>query len=443
MKKAIFLFCCGLLTAFVPYARTGDDPFAGARRLSLAQALDLALQQSFDIGLARNDWEQGKINNTWGNAGALPNLNATGGYNASLSNTRMELAGGQVQDRPNALSRGLSGGVQLDWTLFDGMRMFINKERLDRAESMGLLALKQQVQRTVAQTIVAYANVLRQKHQLVALDTAMALAKERMDLAGKQFEIGTSAKTDYLQAKVDYNASRSARLSQMALLYTAMDSLSVLMGTEPNTVYTVDDSLHIDNGLVFEDKGLWIERNLALSLAREQQELLALDYKWAKGQQWPSVDLRAAYNYNRTTSDAGFALFNRSAGPQASLNLSLPLFNGFNIQRQKKLAKWELERQGIVIDKTSASVVSRYRSMWNDYKNALERLELERDNLTYARENATIQQARFRVGISNALELREAENSYVAALSRLIDAGYAAKVAETSLLELQQRLVKE
>ncbi len=113
-----------------------------------------------------------------------------------------------MQNRKGARSETLSGAVQLDWVLFDGLRMFTSKRRLEQLENIGNTNLKQQVQSTIANVIAGYAEVVRQKQQLVAIDTAMALAKVRMDLAQRKFEVGTSAKTDYLQAQVDYNAKQ-------------------------------------------------------------------------------------------------------------------------------------------------------------------------------------------------------------------------------------------
>jgi outer membrane protein TolC len=71
----------------------------------------------------------------------------------------------------------------------------------------------------------------------------------------------------------------------------------------------------------------------------------------------------------------------------------------------------------------------------------LKTLSLEQENLDYARENVMIQQARFRVGVAGTLEMREAENSYVAALTRLVEAAYAVKIAGTKLLQIENRLL--
>ncbi len=410
--------------------------------LSLSDAINVALDQNFDIRIAKVELDQAKANNTIGNAGMLPSVTAIGSLNGNITDAHIELASGDVQDRNGARSQTLSGAVQLNWVLFDGLRMFTTKRRLEELESIGNTTLKQQIQSTIAQVIMNYAEVVRQKQQLVAIDTAMELAKVRMDLAKKKFDVGTSAKTDFLQAQVDYNASRSAALVQAAVLRQAKDSLMVLLGRDQFANYDVQDSLHLDKSLTYKDKEQWMDRNFSVQLAQQQKQLSEYDLKLAKGAQLPVLELAGAYNYNRTENGAGVTLFNRTYGPQAGLNLSLPLFNGFNLQRQKKVARQEVFRQDLMVQRLKTSVTARYRTAWRSYDNALQSLELETENIKYAAENVMIQQARFRVGVANMLELREAENSYIAAMARLVDAGYTVKITETRLLELENSLVK-
>jgi len=410
--------------------------------LTLSDAVNTALEQNFDIRITKNELEQAAANNTIGNAGMLPEVTLNGGMNGSVSDTKLELASGQVQNRNGATSRGLTGSVLLNWTLFDGMRMFINKKRLDEIERTGGLALKEQVQSTVASVIIAYASVVRQKQQLIAIDTAQALAKVRMDIAQRKFEVGTSAKTDYLQARVDYNASRASHLTQEAALRQAKDSLLIAIGRDQFADYDVQDSLYLNKGLTFQDKQSWMASNFAYQLAGQQKKLAEYDRKLAQGAQLPVLNLSGSYNYNKVNSGAGVTLFNRTYGPQGALNLSIPVFNGFNLQRQKKVARQEVFRQDLIVEQLATRLAASYRTVWRSYDNALKGLELEQENIKYAQENVMIQQARFRVGVANTLELREAESSYVAALARLSDAAYNVKASETSLLELENNLVK-
>ncbi len=129
--------------------------------------------------------------------------------------------------------------------------------------------------------------------------------------------------------------SRSAFLVQAATLRQAKDSLMVLLGRDQFANYDVQDSLHLNKGITYKDKEQWLDRNFSVQLAQQQKQVSEYDLKLANGAQLPVLGFSADYNYNRTQNGAGVTLFNRTYGPQAGLNVSLPLFNGFNLQRQK------------------------------------------------------------------------------------------------------------
>jgi outer membrane protein len=80
----------------------------------------------------------------------------------------------------------------------------------------------------------------------------------------------------------------------------------------------------------------------------------------------------------------------------------------------------------------------------NAYKNYLlqkQTLQLEEENLGLAKENVSIALARFRLGVSTVLELREAQISLQQAYNRLIAARYNTKLSETELLRIRGSLV--
>ena len=73
MKKILFLVCCAI---------TGLGYAQG--RLSLTDAIQIALKNSLDIQLAKNNLEISNINNHPGIAGALPTVTATANDNEQL-----------------------------------------------------------------------------------------------------------------------------------------------------------------------------------------------------------------------------------------------------------------------------------------------------------------------------------------------------------------------
>lgn len=411
-------------------------------RLTLQDAITKALQYNYDIRVADVAAQVAAANNTAGNAGMLPNINATGGANAGVTNAHIQFATGDEQDRLGAKTMSYNGAINLNWTLFDGGRMFIVRRQLNELEDLGHVAQKAQVQATVSQVIQAYAQVVWQKQQGIAIDTGLVLAQVRMVLSQLKFETGASAKVDYLQARVDYNARQSDSLNQESALNAAYANLNLLMGEDPYKTFVVDDSLSADMQLQPTDPERLTDINLSLDVARRNAEISKLNARIAKTYYLPVLGLNGAYSYNYNKSETGTLLFNRSSGPAGGLSLSVPIFQGGNIRRQAKVASLQARRDEILYEKQNTDIGRQYRTAWRNYEMSVAAYRLEQENIGYAKENMMIQKARFRVGLATTIETREAENSYVQALVRYYTAAYNLKVNETIVLELENELVR-
>lgn len=435
MRTVLFFFCCCICLS-VAFAQTSF----GQERLTLEDAIARALEHNFDIRVSKITAEQAGANNTAGNAGLLPNINGTGGITTGFSNTRIEFADGRIQEVNNAQTLSYNAGVTANYTVFAAGRAWLIRKQLRANEQLALVQVREQIQRQVAQVVQAYARAVWQQQQSMAIDTGLALAKTRMVLSRVKFETGASAKFDFLQARVDYNARQSDSLSQLAALNAAFADLNLLMGADPYKTYHLDDSLEVNTALTPSDPERLRSNNLLLEIARRNVDLANLDTRISRTFLLPSLDANVGYGYNKTRSQSGFALFNQSFGPTGGLNLNIPIFQGGNLRRQVKVASLEELRQEVLLAKQSTEVGRQYRTAWKDYEMSVAAYRLEQENIQYAKENMEIQKARFRVGIATTLETREAENSYVQALIRLYTAAYNLKVNETRVLELESRL---
>lgn len=123
--------------------------------------------------------------------------------------------------------------------------------------------------------------------------------------------------------------------------------------------------------------------------------------------------------------------------------MNIPIFQGGNGRRLLKTATLATFRQQLNYDRQQTEIGRQYRQAWLDYQMSAIAYTLESQNIELAHENLEIQKARFRIGVANTLEMREAENSYVEALMRLYTAAYQLKIQETRVLELDNRLVSK
>src|SRR5690606_33304429 len=92
-----------------------------------------------------------------GNAGFLPSLSVTAGYNGTLANTRQQfLNSAEAQERSGALTRRQTAGTQLNWTVFDGMGRFATYRRLGALRTQQEARSEGTVEAVVADVIVRY-----------------------------------------------------------------------------------------------------------------------------------------------------------------------------------------------------------------------------------------------------------------------------------------------
>lgn len=415
--------------------------------LTVEQAVAAALQNNYDIRLIRNDSVLAALNNSYAYAAFLPTLNAQAGLIFNNNNIKQKLADGSERNRKGVRSNNLQSSVNLNWTIFDGFKMFATRDKLQEILNLGEIAVRNQVVNSSSDVIKTYYNIVRQKQQLKAIEEQMQLNETLLEQAEKRLSVGLGAKPAILQAKVDLNAQRAARLKQQTLIEQLKEQLNQLMVMARETRYEVVDSIPFDNSLVVTDIMAQAEQNSPeILLAKQNIKIAGLTLKEARADRWPVVSFNSAYNFNRTENKEvvnNFStLLNRNAGFNYGLSAAIPLFNGFNVRRQIKIAKLDVDYQTTLYEyqrwRTNVAVSVAYK----DYELQKKTLALEEENIVLAKENVFIASERLRLGITTFVELREAQQSLEESYNRLIAARYDTKVAETELLRLKGDLVR-
>ena len=188
-------------------------------KLTAEDAVSLALKYNYDILVSGNNATADSINNTAGNAGMLPNLSITGSENyAPGNNATRKLPDGTNVTSSNINSNTLNASVGLNWTLFDGGKMFITKRKLNEIQSLGEIQFRDKVLQTVYNVIIAYYDVVRQKQELASLNEVITYNLERVKISQTSFDAGLSPKTNLLQAKIDLNVYQENAINQETII---------------------------------------------------------------------------------------------------------------------------------------------------------------------------------------------------------------------------------
>ncbi len=431
-----------ILSVIISALLLGSISAQGQDTLRLSEAVQIGLENNYNIRIARNNVGIAENNHSLGNAGFLPTVDVLASRDFDIQDSELNFASGDNQIVNGARSNSLAASALLNWTIFDGGRMFVTYERLAEIRRTSELDAQVVLENLIANISTAYYTVILEQARVEVLQNAVELSSERRSLARNLYEIGKASKLEYLAAQVDYNADTSALIQQKGRLYNASVSLNTLMARSPETEVTVPDQIDANLELSLGDlRENTFASNPNLMLARRNQRIAYLQMRELKSEILPELGVNLGYNFATSEAEAGFVLGRRANGVAYGLTASMTLFDGFNRIRQSQNARILIENSELQLEDLRLQLQSDLQTTFVDYTNSIILLELESNNLEIARENTEIALERYRLGRSNFLELREAQINAVEAESRLINAIYSTKIAEIELLRLSGQIL--
>jgi outer membrane protein TolC len=415
-----------------------------AQVLTAGEAVNIAVENNFNIRIARLGEEEMKNNLTYGNAGFLPSIDLSAAQNNSITNSRQEYLSGQINERDNAKSNSFSSNLGLDWTVFDGLRMFNNYKLLGNQLRAGELRTRMQVENAISSVLINYYNIVQLHQKVVVFEKAVSLGEERTGIAREMLLIGSGSRLDLLQAEVDLNTDKSQLLDLQQRIAEASIALNQLLARDAGIEFAVEDTFRLMPGFDYsnllqkteaENSGLLLN-NLEIEMAMNNLDII-------KGSRLPVVGVNAGYNFNVQASESGFVKSGRTSGLNYGITASMSLFNGFNLKRQQQNARIGIEMAQLHLDAYQSEIRAMLLSTYTAYTSRLKMVSFEKLNLETSNINFEIAGERFRLGELSGLEYREAQKNLLLANERLINAQFEVRLLEINLLQLSGSILPE
>lgn len=405
--------------------------------LNLGMAVETALENNYGIRLVKQEKDLASNNASWGNAGFLPRVGIQGSQSFSVTDSRQEFLSGQINDRSGAKADNLNAGIQLNWTIFDGFRMFRRFDQLRELEEKSELQLLLTVENTINQIHQLYYRIVQLQQQENAVKKTLAISSERYQLALHKLETGAGSRLELLQAEVDMNADSSALMNVLLQQKQTLISLNLAMGRQHDQEIFVIDTIQL---MPMLDES-WLvnnmqNRNTALNLSRSDEKLAELALREIKGRRLPELGLNAGYTFVHQQSESGFLIQNRSLGITYGISASLNIFNGLNTRREQQNLVIQRETQRIRQEALYSELRSNLHAAFAAYQSKMMQLRLEYQNLDAAFNQLDIARERFMLGDLSGLEFREAQRNYLNAETRLNNLLFETKTIETNLLQI-------
>lgn len=413
------------------------------KQLKLEDAVSVGLKNNFSILISNNDREIAKNNNTLGNAGFLPQLGADGVVNKSYQQNKTENASGAVTSG-KANSSAVNLGLTLNWTLFDGLGMFIQKDKLNALSQLGETSRRATIENVLSEIVVSYYAIVQNTNRLKVLQDAINFSLRRKDLTMKKYQIGLASELAYLQSVTDLNADSAAFLRQQAALQNAKADLNLLMVIDPAIDYEVLDTITFDRLLDYRDLVKRISlANSQIEISKRNAEISDLNYRLTHSPQYPQVNFFTDYNFIRNKYEYGQTRMNRNYGPVVGLNFSYSIFDGFNRKRTSVNALIQTETSKYQLEQTTREVETTIYQLYNEYRNNLKLINFEKEDLKITQRNTYVAFEKYRLGELSDIDLRQIQLNQLQAENSLLLAQFQAKQLETELLRISGQLFKE
>lgn len=283
-------------------------------------------------------------------------------------------------------------------------------------------------------------------YQLFAAQSAAEAAGEvetssaaALDAARFRHEVGAGALADALQAQTAYSQAHLNVQKSEGDAKIALGNLANVMGLQPDPgLKVVPPFFEAPHAEHEQDVQRLMEqaRSMRPDLAAAEAQIRAAEanVKAVKASALPSVSLTGTYLYNYSS------VFNATQGWSVGLQLSMPLFTGFNDTYRIHVAEEQVAVQEASRDQLEQTISL---DVWRAYYNlntARETLRNTGDLLISANQNEKVAMGRYKAGAGSILDLLNAQAGLANARFQRVQSQYNWSIAKAQLAQAIGRL---
>jgi outer membrane protein len=413
--------------------------------LSLSRSIAIALKNNFDIQVEQYNIEAALNNNTWGQAGMLPTITLIGNSNNSVVQRKpanpFAVAGKNVSDN-------ILGQVDVQFILFDGFLVHLNKQRLQQLERLSYGNAAFIMETVVQSTIMGYYQALMEKERLRVFELTKDLSKERYDYVKLRKQLGSAITFDVLQEQNNYLTDSANVLRQQITYKNALRNLNLLLSESITKDFKLLDSLvYEQQSYAYEDlkskmtssntnlQNQFVNQELLRNNTRIQQSNMApsliLNFGATGSLDWLNAKFRPTENGTPVKSTVGYLnddpsqpVVNTAFAPQyqtqngnsyggyGNLTMRWTIFNGGQIKRSIENAQIQ-EKIGLLnTDQLKLSLENDLLANYDLYNLRQQLVSISQTKLKAAQLNLSLANERYKNGALSAIDLRIVQENF-------------------------------
>ena len=419
-QSFILLLAAGL-------ARAADPP---PLRLTLRDAVQLALKQNPEVQIANLNIAESLENQTVERSGLLPQVNLDASQ--VVRRTNLEAAFGRgFPGLPGHIGpfwvtqAGPNGSMPIfDFTAW--RRWQVSKENVTGVRAQDRAIREENVQLVVSQ----YLGSLRAAADVRAAHSREELAQALFDQASDMQKNGAGTGIDTLRANVQYKNERQRVIDAETQLKTSLYGLARLLNLDPHqSVELADESefFHTPEYTADETIEQAVAQRPEMKALASQMRAAELQRQEARDQRLPRLSLTGSWALQGLTPTTMIPTYDYAA------NLEVPLFTSGRIQAQTAAAGIELKKLAQQQDDLRSRIALEVKSAVLQLESARSEVEVANEGVDLAGQEVVQARDRFQAGVANNIEVITAQDELSRANDNQIAALYRYNQARADL----------
>ncbi|MBL4939708.1 MAG: TolC family protein [Lutibacter sp.] len=413
MKK-IILLVIGILFSFNVSAQESIS-------LSLTQAVDYALKNSYAAINASRDIDAAKLKKWETTTIGLPQINAAIDYKQWLKEQLILIPSEFIGGNPGEFSEvsfvtkhNMNATVTLNQLIFDGSYLVglqsakVYLQISQNAKEKTALGIREAV-------INAYGNVLLSKESILILEKNIITLEKTLKETNEIYLNGFGEEESVEQLKITLASVKSQLSKTKKLKNIAYKMLNITLGIEINTSVILTDTL---NKLAQENVSLSLlsseltfENHVDYKIAKNTEKSNDLLMKLEQSKALPTLSSFVNFDYGGFGNNFDFFKKEQQwfGSSLLGISLNIPLFSSLARSSRTQQAKIELEKARTNLTLTEQKLLLQLETAKTEYNYSIEEFETSKQNLNLAERIENKQQIKFFEGISTSFELSEAQ----------------------------------
>lgn len=406
------------------------------RPLSLADAVDIAMQQNAAVLRARKDLEAnaGIVMQT--RAIALPKVGFTGEY---AHTDQQDNLTGQNFTVDFSTENRWNTSIRLVQSIYEGGRIRASLRTANLSKEQAILAYQTVVADTVTEVRVTYYNTLLAAELIGVREASVKLLTKELEDTTRRFEAGTVPRFNVLRAEVELANARPPLIRARNAYRIAKNNLGDLLGYNVPRHVWEDIPLQLTDKLTAEPYDISLP--VAIGKALELRPELGVLQKAERIRQENIIQVRAGYlpsfqaygGYGVRKSQFSKDMDAEIHGYEVGVQLNWNIWDG-NLTRGKVIeAKALHEKAQVELDDTGRRIELEVRTSYSSFVEAREVLESQKKVVEQAEEALRLANSRYDAGTGTQLDVLSAQTALTEARSTTVEALRGYEVARARL----------